>query len=66
LTLFLSFAAIRQDNLPAALTSYQASLDIFDRLAKMDPSNGLWQRDLALSCGRVALVMRFKGIGRAR
>ncbi len=48
---------VEQGNLPAALTSYQGSHDIFDRLAKADPGNAGWQRDLALSYGRVAVVM---------
>jgi len=38
------------------LTSYQASHDIFDRLAKADPGNAGWQRDLALSYGCLAKV----------
>jgi hypothetical protein len=45
-----------QGDLAAALTSYQASHDIFERLAKADPGNAGWQRDLALSYGRVAIV----------
>ena len=40
----------------AALTSYQASHDIFERLAAADPGNAGWQRDLALSYGRVGMV----------
>jgi hypothetical protein len=50
-----------QGNLPAALTSYQASLAIRDRLAKADPGNAGWQRDLALSLGRVAIVEAQQG-----
>ena len=45
-----------QGDLPAALRSYQASLAIRDRLAKADPGNAGWQRDLALSYGRVGMV----------
>ena len=41
---------------PAALTSYQTSLGIRERLAQADPGNAGWQRDLALSFGRVALI----------
>jgi tetratricopeptide (TPR) repeat protein len=48
-------------DLAAALTSYQASLDIFDRLAKADPGNAGWQRDLALSHGCVAMVEARQG-----
>ena len=39
-----------------ALTSYQASLAISDRLTKADPGNAGWQRDLALSFGQTAAV----------
>jgi hypothetical protein len=45
-----------QGNLVAALTSYQASLAIRERLAAADPGNAGWQRDLALSYGRVGMV----------
>jgi hypothetical protein len=50
-----------QGNLPAALDSYQASLTIADRLAKADPGNAGWQRDLALSHGSVGLVEARQG-----
>jgi hypothetical protein len=50
-----------QGNLPAALTSYQTSLAIADRLTKADPGNAGWQRDLALSYGRVAMVVASQG-----
>jgi hypothetical protein len=50
-----------QGDLAAALTSYQASLAIRDRLAKADPGNAGWQRDLALSYGRVALIAAGQG-----
>jgi hypothetical protein len=46
----------------AALTSYQASLAIADRLAKADPGNAGWQRDLALSYGRAALIQVQQGV----
>ena len=48
-------------NLAAAFGDYQASHDIFERLAKADPGNAGWQRDLALSCGRVALIEMRQG-----
>jgi hypothetical protein len=38
-----------------------ASHDIFDRLAKADPGNAAWQRDLALSHGRVAMILLRQG-----
>jgi tetratricopeptide (TPR) repeat protein len=47
---------VAQGNLPEALKSYRESPAIFDRLAKVDPGNAGWQRDLAVSYGRVATV----------
>jgi hypothetical protein len=38
-----------QGNLPAALSSCQASLVIADRLSKADPGNAGWQRNPTLS-----------------
>ena len=51
-----------QRDLAAALTSYQASLDIRERLAKEDPNNAGWQRDLAVSYARVATVEAQQGL----
>ena len=45
-----------QGNLPAALTSYQAWLDIRERLAEADPGNAGWQRDLIVSLSQVAAI----------
>jgi hypothetical protein len=45
-----------QGDLAAALTSYRASLAIRERLAQADPGNAGWQRDLALSHCRVAVI----------
>jgi tetratricopeptide (TPR) repeat protein len=42
-----------QGNLPGALDSYRASLAIRERLAKADPGNAGWQRDLAISNERI-------------
>jgi tetratricopeptide (TPR) repeat protein len=42
-----------QADLPAALTSYQASFAISERLAKSDPENVGWQRDLSESYNKV-------------
>jgi hypothetical protein len=44
---------LAQGSLPAALRSYQAGLAIADRLAKFDPGNTKWQRDLSVSYDRV-------------
>jgi tetratricopeptide (TPR) repeat protein len=38
-----------EGHLPEALQSYQASLNIGERLAKSNPSNASWQDDLAVS-----------------
>ena len=40
---------VAQGNLPEALKSYRDSLAIADRLAKADPGNADWQRDLSVS-----------------
>ena len=40
---------VAQGNLAEALKSYQDSLAIADRLAKADPGNAGWQRDLSVS-----------------
>ena len=40
---------MRQDNVQAALDSYQESFAIKIRLADSDPKNAIWQRDLAMS-----------------
>ena len=52
---------VAQGNLPAALTAYQASIAIADKLAKADPGNARWQRDVALSHWGVARVMAQRG-----
>ena len=52
---------VAQGNLPAALTSYQASLAIMDRLAKSDPGNAGWQRDLSVSYDKVGNVQVAQG-----
>ena len=52
---------VEQGNLPAALESFRASLAIAGRLTKADPGNAGWQRDLALSHGRVAIALTSGG-----
>ena len=47
---------VAQGDLTAALKSYQDSLDIRDPLAKADPGNAGWQRDLAVSYAKLANV----------
>ena len=45
---------VAQGNLPEALKSYRDGLAIRDRLAKADPGNAGWQRDLSVSYAKVA------------
>jgi hypothetical protein len=45
---------VAQGNLPEALKSFHASHDIFDHLAKADPGNAGWQRDLSVSHAKLA------------
>src|SRR5262249_29459117 len=45
----IGYVQVAQGDLSAALTSYRASLAIAERLAKADPSNASWQRDLSVS-----------------
>ena len=50
-----------QGDLAAALTSYQASLAIAERLAKADPGNAGWQRDLSVSHNNIGDVQQAQG-----
>ena len=50
-----------QGNLAEALTSYRKGLAIIERLAKADPDNTGWQRDLVASYGRVGSVLAQQG-----
>ena len=52
---------VAQGDLPAALTSYRASLAIPERLAKADPGNADWQRDLSVSHDRIGDVQVAQG-----
>jgi hypothetical protein len=45
-----------QRNLAGALASYREAIAIRDLLAKSDPGNAGWQRDLAVSYGNLASV----------
>jgi len=69
---FLTLGAIRQlcvvgsylaCALPEALKSFRDGLAIRERLAQSDRGNAGWQRDLALSYGRVAMVEAQQGAG---
>jgi tetratricopeptide (TPR) repeat protein len=48
-------------NLPGALESFATSLEIRERLAKADPGNHGWQRDVSASLGQVGDVLRAQG-----
>ena len=50
-----------QGNLSGALEAYQASLDIRDALAKADPNNTEWQRDLSVSHDRIGNIRTAQG-----
>jgi lipoprotein NlpI len=50
-----------QGDLAAALTSFRASLAIADLLAKSDPGNARWQRDLSVSYDNVGDVQMDQG-----
>ena len=52
---------VAQGNLPEALKSYRDSLAISDRLAKSDPGNAGWQRDLSVSYDKVGDVLVAQG-----
>ena len=52
---------VAQGNLPEALKSYQTGLAIADRLAKADPGNAGWQRDLSVSYDKVGDVLVRQG-----
>ena len=52
---------VEQGDLAAALRSYQASHDIFARLAEADPGNAGWQRDLSVSHNKIGDVQRAQG-----
>jgi hypothetical protein len=52
---------VAQVNLPEALKAYRDGLAIRDRLAKADPDNAGWQRDLSVSYASLAVVLRKMG-----
>ena len=52
---------VAQGNLPEALKSFRDSLAIRDRLAKADPDNAGWQRDLSVSYAKLANAYRTAG-----
>lgn len=52
---------VKQGNLTDALASYQADLDIAQRLAAADPGNAGWQRDLSVSHEKIGDVLEARG-----
>jgi hypothetical protein len=52
---------VDQGNLPEALKSFRDGHDIRDRLAKADPGNASWQRDLSVSYSKLADAFRKAG-----
>ncbi len=52
---------VAQGDLAGALKSYRDSLAIGDRLAKSDPGNADWQRDLSVSYNKVGDVQVAQG-----
>jgi predicted negative regulator of RcsB-dependent stress response len=52
---------VAKGNLAEALHSYRDSLAIMDRLAKSDPSNAGWQRDLSVSYNKIGDVLLAQG-----
>ena len=48
-------------NLPEALKSFRDELAIIGRLAKADPGNAGWQRDLSVSYSKLAGAFRKAG-----
>jgi Tetratricopeptide repeat len=51
----------KRGNVAAALKSYQASHALTERLAETNPDNAQWQRDLAISCGRIGDAQKVQG-----
>ena len=48
-------------NLPAALASHKAYLRILEDLAKTNPDNSSWQRDLSVGCNKVGEIEADQG-----
>ena len=52
---------LAQGDLAGALKSYNDGLAIIDGLAKTDPGNSLWQRDLSVSFNKAGDVQLAQG-----
>jgi hypothetical protein len=54
---------VAQGDGPGALAAYQAGLTIAEDLAKRDPANTEWQRDLSISNNKIGDVLVAQGDG---
>jgi hypothetical protein len=54
---------VAQGDGPGALAAYQAGLTIREGLAKRDPANAQWQRDLSVSNNKIGDVLVAQGDG---
>ena len=52
---------VAQGDLPSALATYRKAQAETDRLAKADPNNAGWQRDLSVSQDKIGDVLRAQG-----
>ena len=52
---------VAQGSLPEALKAYRDGLAIRDRLARADPGNAGWQRDLSVSYSKIGAIFRKTG-----
>ena len=52
---------VAEGKLPEARKAYESSLAIRERLAKQDPGNAEWQRDLSVSYNKVGDVLVAEG-----
>jgi len=57
---------VAQGDGPGALAAYQAGLAIREGLAKRDPANTQWQRDLAISCAKLGSLESLLSIQQRR
>jgi hypothetical protein len=52
---------VAQGQLAQALAAFEQSRDIRLRLAEQDPGNAVWQTDVAVSCWKLADLLRQTG-----
>ncbi|MFM9942995.1 MAG: caspase family protein [Hyphomicrobiaceae bacterium] len=60
-TLGLGDVALDQGHLPSARRLYESALAIVEPIAKADPGNAGWQRDLSVSHNKIGDVLRAQG-----